>query len=315
MGLAACGEEDLLTLNTFEVTAPVLDVPCDDDPWVVETAPEVAGLSGIWGAAADDVWAVGARGAILHWNGSSWQHEPVVSRVLQDLLAVHGQGDNVWAVGREGLVLRREAGMWSEVSSSANEDLIAVRVLSDDDVWFAGPEGLFHFDGRLVVPRQGVGQPSGAINGLAGDGPGNIWLVQDQAITHWDGNAFSAQPITGAGRIAAIYGPSDRKAFAIGHGANRQPGFGALVEGGWSFESAPNRSVFFAVFALPTGEVLVGASEASIYRHENGAWCHERIGSVGGASAFYGASSGGDVWVVGAERVEGETRNLLLRRK
>jgi len=29
-------------------------------------------LYGIWGTGRDNVWAFGARGTILHWNGAVW---------------------------------------------------------------------------------------------------------------------------------------------------------------------------------------------------------------------------------------------------
>ncbi len=34
-------------------------------------------LYGVWGAAPDDVWAVGDHGTVIHWNGSDWSVTPV----------------------------------------------------------------------------------------------------------------------------------------------------------------------------------------------------------------------------------------------
>lgn len=61
-------------------------------------------LYAVWGSSATDVWAVGARGTILRWRGSSWA--PVPSGTANDLYAVWGSGGDVWVSGANGTVLK-----------------------------------------------------------------------------------------------------------------------------------------------------------------------------------------------------------------
>jgi hypothetical protein len=83
--------------------------PGGDQAWVEEPSPAQQDLYALWGAGADDVYAVGARGTILHFDGVSWRGVP--SSTARDLFSVDGSTDGatVVAVGGEGamVVLRR----------------------------------------------------------------------------------------------------------------------------------------------------------------------------------------------------------------
>ena len=104
----------------------------------------------VWGSAADDVYVVGERGAILHWNGAAW------SRVSSDadtrLVTVHGRGpQDVWAVGGyyddtadlwETLTLRWNGSSWRRVLSPSpgtySNALSGVDAVGPNDVWAVG---------------------------------------------------------------------------------------------------------------------------------------------------------------------------------
>ena len=83
--------------------------PAGEEAWVQEQSDARQDLYGLWGAAEDDVFAVGARGTVLHYDGVSWQGVP--SSTARDLFSVDGSTDGatVVAVGGEGamVVLRR----------------------------------------------------------------------------------------------------------------------------------------------------------------------------------------------------------------
>ncbi|MBK6535930.1 MAG: hypothetical protein IPF99_42285 [Deltaproteobacteria bacterium] len=58
-------------------------------------------LYGVWGAAPNDVWAVGEGGTILHWDGARWSSIP--SNTTATLRSVWGaSAGDVWAVGDNG---------------------------------------------------------------------------------------------------------------------------------------------------------------------------------------------------------------------
>ena len=62
------------------------------------------GLSAIWGSSPSDIYAVGTRGVIIHYDGSSWNE--MDSGTENDLLAVWGSSANdIYIAGADGTIL------------------------------------------------------------------------------------------------------------------------------------------------------------------------------------------------------------------
>jgi hypothetical protein len=63
-------------------------------------------LNGVWAATPSCAWAIGVGGTILHWDGKAWHRQE--SDTLKDLLAISGNSEqDVWVVGEAGTVLHR----------------------------------------------------------------------------------------------------------------------------------------------------------------------------------------------------------------
>jgi hypothetical protein len=78
-------------------------------------------LYGIWGAAANDIFAVGSGGRILRYNGTTWT--PMTSPVTTTLVRVSGSGPNdVWAVG-DTTLLHFNGTAWSKVPFTSDPEL------------------------------------------------------------------------------------------------------------------------------------------------------------------------------------------------
>jgi hypothetical protein len=74
--------------------------------WDKLPTPQAEGyLLAVWGDRDDNVWAVGTKGLILHWDGTTWSQEE--SGVVQALRSIHGAGGTAWIVGDLGTVLVR----------------------------------------------------------------------------------------------------------------------------------------------------------------------------------------------------------------
>lgn len=139
----------------------------DGTRWVQQATPTRQPLWGVWGAAPDDVWAVGGDGAeqhatLLHYDGASWAMvvlPPLQKARVGQLLKVWGTGaDDVYVVGQRGVVLHRTAGAWKEELVGASDDLVSV--------WGAG--------GVVVA----VG---GRSNALVSRWDGTKWTTKDLA--------------------------------------------------------------------------------------------------------------------------------------
>ena len=81
---------------------------CSSDGWCWSNPlPQGNTLISVWGTASTDVWAVGASGTILHWDGSAWSGFP--SGTTNVLYGVWGSAStDVWAVGQAGTILHRQ---------------------------------------------------------------------------------------------------------------------------------------------------------------------------------------------------------------
>jgi hypothetical protein len=72
-------------------------------------------LFAIWGVDENAMWAVGANGRVVHWNGSSWSPQATPTTVT--LTSVWGTSDkDVWASGFGGVVLHYDGTAWTDKS-------------------------------------------------------------------------------------------------------------------------------------------------------------------------------------------------------
>lgn len=61
-------------------------------------------LLDVWGSSANDVWAVGSGGTVIHWDGAAWKSVPVASK--DTLRGVGGSSANdVWIVSSLNVIL------------------------------------------------------------------------------------------------------------------------------------------------------------------------------------------------------------------
>ncbi len=100
----------------------------------------------IWGSVPDDIYAVGDKGVIVHWDGSAWAI--VSSPCVKTLNDVWGtSSSDVFAVGEGGTVLHHDGESW-ETSRSGGTELESVWGSSSTDVYAASSGGrVYHFDG------------------------------------------------------------------------------------------------------------------------------------------------------------------------
>jgi hypothetical protein len=67
-------------------------------PWRPRGLDQEVAVRALWGATDDDVWAVGPKGTVIHWNGSAWRAVTVDTRA--DLTYLWGAAANdIWASG------------------------------------------------------------------------------------------------------------------------------------------------------------------------------------------------------------------------
>ncbi len=102
---------------------------------------------GISGSSDSDVIAVGRKGAIYQYDGSSWT--PMTSPSGEDLNDVEVVDANTaFAVGKDGEVLQLAGGVWTSIGGFTNEDLFGVWAASATEVYVVGKKGeIWLYDG------------------------------------------------------------------------------------------------------------------------------------------------------------------------
>jgi hypothetical protein len=95
----------------------------DGETWTIFPPPD--GITGqlfkVWGPRADDVFIVGYRGTILHWDGGEWTQ--MESPTTQQLFTVHGRShEDVWAVGIGPTIVHFDGTSWTSYLDDMGND-------------------------------------------------------------------------------------------------------------------------------------------------------------------------------------------------
>ena len=175
---AALWRMRLTPTSTFEVAVAVEPSRC----WP-GTCTEMTSLHGI---SADDLWAVGLNGAIVHVTDADGDTPSVRAYDSSTFATLYGvwaaSATDAWAVGGVG-VIRRYTGQptaWDVVSDvPTSEDLHAVWGSSPSDVWAVGDGAVvLHFDGNAWsrVKIAGLGRRRPALTTVWVPEPGHVWI-------------------------------------------------------------------------------------------------------------------------------------------
>lgn len=142
-GGACSGTSDVCVLTLDGAAAATADFEVCSAEFCQFASGTDKELYRVWGSAANDVWAVGFGGAILHWDGSRWTAK--ASGTTDPFYGVWGSAANdVWAVGSKGMILHWDGGSWTTKVSSPSNHLRAVWGQASQ-VWVAGAAGVIFF--------------------------------------------------------------------------------------------------------------------------------------------------------------------------
>ena len=150
---------------------------------------EVVQHLGIWGADAGAVWVAASGGKVLRWDGQSWTREQLPTSTT--LMGVHGTSRrDVWIVGRKGLIVHRDGGEWKPVESGVRRDLYRVWAARRDLAWAVGDAGtLLRWNGRRWA-REELGTVS-PLTTVWGSSARDVWVgALSGQVFRWDGGRW-----------------------------------------------------------------------------------------------------------------------------
>ncbi len=271
-------------------------------------------LHAVWSLGPREAWVAGAmagEGALLRWNGETWEHHEEEGWPILNDLWVSPAGE-LWAAGEGGAILRQDDGDWTRVESGTTEPLWTLWGSAQDDIWAAGgrfeclgsPETpyvdsimLLHWDGTSWKELD-PGPYDGIISSIWGTGRDDAWAIiidddgHDLAL-HWDGNAFRPVSLPDTWRIVAAWSGVGAGTWAVGDG-------GAILHhDGMSWHVVSTQVVVTMVSDIWSGSPhdlwATTGSWGTLRRQASGRWTSPAPPYAG---AIHGTSNA-DIWAVG----------------
>ena len=306
--------------------------------FLITTAPLVVttDLLSVFSTNVHDVWAVGAAGTIVHYDGTWTAELSPTSQVLRSIWAT--TKGHAWAVGAGGTILRRNGTRWLTTLSPTTENLWGVWASSIDDAWAVGDAGLIlHWDGTSWSIAHN--RMTGFFRAIWGTGARDIWVVGggkepdgDYAslLLHWNGTNWAESYVcnpegtrfasggwlavlsdvwgtpggtvwaTGSCQSGASFIPYGYVAQNDGAGWGDTPGFGfGLALGSYRPLQTIWSSSANDVWVASANETVSGTATAPTMLHWNGTgWIASSQVITAGINDL-GGTSQNDVWAVG----------------
>ncbi|MDF2696356.1 MAG: Type fimbrial biosis protein PilY1 [Labilithrix sp.] len=212
-------------------------LPCSAVSWCLAPSPldPAHALTAIWGSSKDDVWAVGAGGTILHYDGTTWVRTPTGK--LETLYNVWGSGPgDVWAVAHTGLVLHSDgfangSAVWQNMpptERSTNEDVVSSgrRIFA---LWGSSANDL----------RFGLSTPHSLLFGLSSADLFFAGNSSQYVKSAFDDGGLAWREIPGNAGVRAIWGSSANDVWMSVSGSFNVPGAGPTILHGVPYEGPP----------------------------------------------------------------------------
>jgi hypothetical protein len=144
-------------------------------------------------------------GVIAHWDGATWTHVPTITVAGLNGVGGTSASD-VWATGNGGTILHFDGTTWTRIESGTATDLGGVWASAPGDAWIAADSDILHWDGEVwsVVP-DALSEPGGYVRDVFAREPDDVWAVGNDTILHYDGERWTQRTALGAD-LSAIFG-------------------------------------------------------------------------------------------------------------
>jgi photosystem II stability/assembly factor-like uncharacterized protein len=244
--------------------------PAEVSVWSIYRGAEVGAesLRGLSATSHRDVWAVGARGTILHYDGLNWSKDNT-GVTDTDLNAVAMRtADEGWAVGDAGLILRYAHGQWFDYADVSAYPLYDVALIGDANAFAVGEGGgLYYFDGTNWTNVAPAGFTAD-LRGVAVAPDETAWAVGDGGvILYYDGTLWRQVSSPTTARLnavtvgpAGVYATGDYGVLLLNDGA------------GWEIMPTPTDRTLNSVGVSSAGVAFAVGNDGTLLRRKDDAW-------------------------------------------
>lgn len=274
--------------------------------------PQDSSLRAIWGSSANDIWAGGDGGTLLHYDGATWA--TVDSGTTEPLVSLWGSARNdVWAVTNDGVhkpdgtaihtstILHYDGSSWQAVRQGTVRQDVGLRIAGSGprDVWVGGSPPL-HYDGTAWTPVPEL-DPKSDCHFWVWDAD-DIWracnFVPGSALAHFDGQRWtdSAVPGIATASIFGFWGSASNDIWAATTAENSVLHYDGIQ---WKLVAFPQYSSTTSLWGSGPAD-LWGVDYLSPYlmHYDGAAWSAVDYGLKQSLHGVWGTGPQ-DVWVVG----------------
>jgi photosystem II stability/assembly factor-like uncharacterized protein len=284
------GQTGSIVKGGFDDTATFLT---DGSSWKELTHGVKERFSGIWGASASDVFAVGSQGAVIRFDGWNWSPMEPVPTTDRDLNGVWGNfSSNVFAVGNDGVILHFNGRAWSAMTSPTTANLAGVWGTSKGPrAYTVGAAGtILAYDGSAWQIQPGItkaaltdvwGVSDGSAVYIVGGPRRDAAGVRRHTVLQKKSAAWqqmNTPPVNqGSGILRAVWGTSADNVFAVGdHGVILH--YDGNPSGSWARMKSGSSEHLNDIGGSDDGTWIYAAgSHATILRYRDGAWMPAKI--------------------------------------
>ena len=204
---------------------------------------------------ANDGWAVGGDGIIIHWDGGMWTEvvTPTTDMLLLSVFMV--SSSEGWAVGQglgiSGTIIHWDETNWNIETIPLVPTLFSVYMVNENDGWAVGDSGsILNWDGTSwnIHTASNVGQHLFSVHMInANDG----WAVGSTGtIIHWDGTNWNnvSTPITT--QLNSVFMVSADDGWAVGQDGKILHWDGTS----WNIVPSPTTEYLTSVFMIDAND-------------------------------------------------------------
>jgi len=189
----------------------------------------------------------GGQAMILQYNGDTWSRMPTPSGTPTLWWVYGLSAEDVWAVGEAGTILHFNGTMWAVIASGGAYTLWGIWGATPTDLWAVGgsvdsstPSTILHYDGSDWSEVPGVGQHDEFFFKVWGSAANDVYVIGDGgALLHYDGKDWARLESGTTERLITVNGTGRNDVWVVGGLGNDDIGLFESVllhktESGWS---------------------------------------------------------------------------------
>lgn len=221
------------------------------------------------------VGGTSSDGEIHHFDGNAWSAMEVPADVGLLSWSFGFSSNDVWSVGLRGAVVHYDGTSWTEVSSNTDEDLWGVWGSSPNDIYivggnvFSGEVTILHWNGSEFeaeeLPDEANPLRVRALFKVFGVG-GRVFAVGQNGLIVERTSEGWTRHSAGSGAtedFVSLWGTSANNIVAVG--GRTRPKISTWDGTSWTtFEASKNFGGLNAVYVSPLGEILVGGAQGTV---------------------------------------------------